>query len=257
VDALATLKAVHASPAAGARAGGAHLEGPFLSPRWAGAHDPDRLLAPDRAIADRLLDAGPLAVMTLAPELPQALALVEYLVHRGVSVSIGHTDATAEQCHDAFDAGAAMLTHCYNAHRRFAGRDPGPFGAALADPRVEVGLIADGVHVADDSLRLVAAAAPGRMVLVTDAIAPAGTASDSWTAGGVEVTVRDGAARLADGTLAGGVGTMDGCVRRMIGLGVAPEVVIRAAGGGRLRPGAPADVVVLDDAWEVVTALIA
>lgn len=249
VAALGTLREVHAAPPPGARPLGAHLEGPFLNPTWAGAHDRRRLVDPDLALAARLLDAGPVDLVTLAPELPGGVELVRHLVGRGVRVSIGHSDATAEQCRDAVDAGATMLTHCFNAHRRFAGRDPGPAGVALVDPRIEVGVIADGVHVADDSLRLVAAAAGERMVLVTDAIAPAGTDATIW--GGV-VTVADGAARLADGTLAGSVATMDGCVRHLIALGVAPEVALRAAGGGRLRVGGPADVAVLDDAWQVV-----
>jgi len=255
VAALRALHEVHRAPPHGARPGGAHLEGPFLDPTWAGAHDRRRLLEPDPVIADRLLDAGPVELVTLAPELPGGLDLVRRLVARGVRVSIGHSDATAEQCHEAFDAGASMLTHCFNAHRRFAGRDPGPTGAALTDPRVEVGLIADGIHVADDALRLVAAAAPTRMVLVTDAIAPAGTGAATWGMGRATVTISEGAARLADGTLAGSVATMDGCVRHMIGLGVPAEVVLRAAGGDRLRPGGPADLVVLDDAWQVVDTI--
>ncbi len=257
VDALGVLREVHADPPAGARALGAHLEGPFLNPAWAGAHHRARLLDPDLDLADRLLDAGPVDLVTVAPELPGGRDLVRHLVARGVRVSIGHSDATAEQCREAFDAGASMLTHCFNAHRRFAGRDPGPAGAALADPRVSVGLIADGVHVADDALRLVATAAGERMVLVTDAIGPAGTDATQWGSGAATVTIGDGAARLADGTLAGSVATMDACVRHMIALGVPTEVVLRAAGGDRLRPGGPEDVVVLDDTWHVVHAAVA
>src|SRR5690606_28944146 len=127
------------------------------SPSWSGAHDRTHLVVPDPALAVQLVTAGPVDLVTLAPELPGALDLVRWFVARDIRVSVGHTDATAEQCRSAFDAGATMLTHCFNAHRRFGARDPGPAGAALVDRRVSVGLIADGHHVADDVLKLVAA----------------------------------------------------------------------------------------------------
>lgn len=250
--ALEVIARVRSRPPVGARILGAHLEGPFLAPAWLGAHDATTFLAPDVALVAALVAAGPVGLVTLAPELPGALEVISWLVSQGVVVSVGHTDATAEECRAAFDAGATMITHCYNAHRRFAPRDPGPLAAALNDERVAVGLIADGIHVADEALRLVARAAPQRMVLVTDAIAAAGCDPAAWNGRGSAVTVVDGAARLADGTLAGSVATMDRCVRKMISLGVPSEVVLAAAGGDRLRPGRAVDLVVLDDAWRVV-----
>ncbi|MCB1257455.1 MAG: hypothetical protein KDB26_10140 [Microthrixaceae bacterium] len=256
IDSLGLLAEVHRKRPAGARVLGAHLEGPFLSPPWVGAHDATTFLEPDPEVVTSLISAGPIDVMTVAPELPGALGLIRQLVANGVTVSIGHTDASAEQCREAFDAGASMITHCYNAHRRFTSRDPGPMGAALTDARASIGLIADGIHVADDSLRLAASAAPDRLVLVTDAIAAAGVAPEEWNTLDSRVRVAGGAARLSDGTLAGSVATMDACVRKMISLGVPSEAVLHAAGGNRLRPGAAVDLVFLDDGWRVQEALI-
>lgn len=239
----------------GATALGMHLEGPFLAAEWRGAHDIETLIDPDPDVLDRLLGAGPVASMTLAPELPGAPDLIRRLVDAGVGVSIGHTGAGAAECHEAFDTGATMITHWGNAHRRFTMRDPGPAGAAVADGRVSIGVIADGVHIADDSLRMLAAAAPDRLVLVTDAIAAAGVDPETWNSKGTPVTVADGSARLADGTLAGSVATMDSCVRHMIDLGVPSTAVLAAAGGNRLRPGRSTGLVVMDDGWRVIDTL--
>ncbi len=276
-DALGVLAQVHRRPPSGAWALGAHLEGPFLSRVWKGAHDPELLVDPNPLVVERLLRAGPVDLITVAPELPGAMDLIADLVAEGVRVSIGHSDASASQCREAVDAGASMITHVFNAHRRFAPRDPGPAAVALTDDRVSVGVIADGVHLDVDTLRLIARSTSDRMVLVTDAIAPAGLASVSWAdrwerregderrvayresaseweSAPARVTVIDGAARLNDGTLAGSVATMDACVRRMIGLGVSSKVVLNAAGANRLRLGRSVDFVVLDDQWQVLDA---
>ncbi len=240
----------------GARLLGAHLEGPFLSPTWRGAHDPATLCEPDVALLDRLLDAGEVGMMTLAPELPGADALVERLVARGVVVSIGHTDADAATTRDAVARGARHLTHCWNAHRRFAPRDPGPAGVALGDPRVTVGLLADLVHVAPEVVLLTLAAARGRVAVTTDALPAAGL--DPSTAGGAGTT--------SDGRLAGGLRGPLVVLRGLHQLGVGwPELAevcsgaaTRTLGGaGRgLRPGDAADVVVLDDDLGLIRTLV-
>ena len=264
VASLAVLRAVRDSPPPGTRIGGAHLEGPFLSRAWAGAHDPTRLVMPDLIALHRILGAGPLALMTVAPELAGADEVIRRLRMAGVVVSMGHTDADAETTHVATGLGVAMLTHCWNAHRRFASRDPGPAGVALA--RMLVGLICDGVHVADDAIRMTFAAAEGRVCVVTDAVAPAGTDADSWNMDGIEVTVHDGEARLDDGTLAGSVATMDSSLRNLIALGIPPRVALDAMsrvparavdlGPHDLTPGSDADLVVLDDTWAVLRTLV-
>src|SRR4051812_15676522 len=130
----ALLDALRAMPAGGigARVLGAHLEGPFLSPRRAGVHDPAHLSAPDLALLRRLLDAAPVSQVTLAPELRGAFALIDELVARGITVSAGHTDATAAEAHRAFDRGVSTVTHLFNAMRPSTARDPSIALAALA-----------------------------------------------------------------------------------------------------------------------------
>lgn len=241
---------------------GAHLEGPFLSERWRGAHAPGCFLDGDPGVLEQLLGTGQVAMMTVAPERRGVEELLPALCRAGVLVSLGHTDATSAQCRRAEQAGARALTHCWNAHRRFAPRDPGPAGWALTSPGVSVGLIADGVHVAPETLVLTFAAAPGRVALTTDAIAPAGTDATEWSADGLgdvggAVRVTGGAARLADGTLAGSVATPTVMLRVLEEAGVpfpaaiealsAPQAWALGLGEWRMRPGDPANVVVLDE----------
>lgn len=264
--ALSMLAAVQSIPPAGARIGGAHLEGPFLSPKWAGAHDRRLLTDPDLDLARALLDAGPVALMTVAPELSGADDLIRLLRDRRIVASIGHSDATAEGVHHSIECGAAMITHCFNAHRRFTSRDPGPAAVALTRSEVTVALIADGHHVGSDAIRLCFASAPGRVALVTDAIAPAGTDDRRWEVDGTMVTIDGGRATLDDGTLAGAVVSMDACVRNVIALGIDPAAAVLAASttpgriaglSASLAPGAVADIAVLDDGWRVERTLVA
>ena len=252
----------------GARVLGCHLEGPFISPRRLGMHPAAARRDPDVPLLERLLAAGPVTHMTLAPELDGGLELVEVLVERGVVVSCGHTDATAEEAHAAFDRGAGVVTHLFNAMRPFAHRDPGIVGAALARDDVVVELILDGNHVADDAARVAWRAASGRVALVTDAVAAAGVGDGEWRLGAVDVQVRDGVVRRTDtGVLAGSVLTLHEAIRNAIGLGVtfedavdaATRVPARAAGRpdlGTIAPGAAADVVVVDDNLELVRVLV-
>jgi N-acetylglucosamine-6-phosphate deacetylase len=207
--------------------------------------------------------------MTLAPELPGADALVERLRERDVAVSAGHTNATAEEANDAFDLGVGGVTHVFNAMRPFRSRDPGIAGAALTRAGVVISMVVDGHHLADETVRLVWSCAAGRVALVTDAMAAAGTGNGVGTfqLGDVAVTVDDGgASRREDGTLAGSVVTMIEAVRNLHALGVpfeeavgaATEVPARFLGRddvGVLEPGAPADVVVLDDRLEIRAVL--
>jgi N-acetylglucosamine-6-phosphate deacetylase len=236
---------------------GAHLEGPFISSERLGMHPAAARRDPDVGLLERLLAAGPVAHVTLAPELPGALELVDLLVARGVTVACGHTDATADQAHAAFDRGARHVTHLFNAMRPFRHRDPGIAGAALARDDVTVELILDGNHLADDAARVVLRSARGRVVLVTDALAAAGVGDGEWQMGSVDVTVRDGVARLADGTLAGSVLTMPEAVRNLIALGASVEEALFAASRSSLAPGGAADVVVLDDALEPAATYLA
>jgi N-acetylglucosamine-6-phosphate deacetylase len=200
--------------------------------------------------------------VTLAPELDPADELIEALATRGILVSLGHSDAVAAAAHAGFDLGARALTHVFNAMRPFAHRDPGPAGAALARADVTVMLIADGVHVAPDAMLAVWRSTRGRLVLVSDAIAAAGLGDGVFTVGSVEVEVVDGVSRRADGTLAGAVKPLAWGLRYLVELGVpiveavdavtrAPAALVGRPDLGRLAPGLPADVVVLDDAFAV------
>jgi N-acetylglucosamine-6-phosphate deacetylase len=252
----------------GARILGVHLEGPFLSPKRLGAHEGANRRDPDLGLAGRLLDAGRVTYMTLAPELPGALDLVRFLRGRGVTVSLGHTDATAEEAAAAFRLGACTVTHLFNAMRPFRHRDPGVVGAALTRPDVIVQLILDGHHVAPEAARLAWAAAAGRIALVTDAIAAAGAGDGSYALGNGAVSVDGGVARRSDGVLAGSSTTLLDAVRNLCALGIAPADAISAASAvparvlrrddlGTIRPGSPADVIVLDDALELRRVVVA
>jgi N-acetylglucosamine-6-phosphate deacetylase len=246
---------------------GVHLEGPFLSAARLGAHPPEARRDPDLALAARLLAAGPVAYMTVAPELPGALELIETLQTQGVVVSAGHSNATAPEAALAFDLGVGTVTHLFNAMRPLAHRDPGIAGAALARDDVIVQVIFDGVHLAPETATLVWKAARGRLALVTDAIAAAAAGDGSVRLSGVDVHVQDGVARRADGTLAGSTVTMPESVRILHRLGAplveaiaaatsVPARAARRADVGVLRVGERADVVVLDDRLEVRSVFV-
>jgi N-acetylglucosamine-6-phosphate deacetylase len=246
---------------------GVHLEGPFLSALWPGAHDPVHFRPPDAALAARLVNAGPVRTVTLAPELPGGLDLTAQLAGAGIVVACGHSDADAPTAHAAFDRGARAITHIHNAHRRWKPRDPGLGGVALVRPDVTVQAIVDGVHLAAESAYGAFLAAGPRFCLVSDAIEAAMRDAGESELGGRRVQIRDGAVRLPDGTLAGSVLTMDEAVRNLVASGASLADAVHAASAapaallgrddlGVLRPGAPAHVVVLDDASRVVRTLV-
>jgi N-acetylglucosamine-6-phosphate deacetylase len=246
---------------------GAHLEGPFISPERLGTHPAESRRDPDRALLERLLAAGPVSHVTLAPELPGAFELVDLLHERGVTVSGGHSDATAAEAREAFARGVKTVTHIFNAMRPFAAREPGLAGAALVTSDVVVQVILDGVHLADDTARLVWQAAAGRVAVVTDAIAAAHAGDGSYTLAGVDFEVEDGVARNADRALAGSTVCMIDAVRNLVALGASMESALAAAtmlpariAGrpelGTLAPGTTADVLVLDDSLELRRVLV-
>ena len=240
---------------------GAHLEGPFLAPERRGAHAHEHLRHPDPAAVERLIAAadGRLAQVTIAPELPGALDAIARFVAAGVVVAVGHTNADAATARAAFDAGATLLTHACNAMPGIHHRAPGPIPAAVDDERVTLELILDGVHVDPAVARLLLRAAPGRVALVTDAMAAAGCGDGDYRLGSLEVTVTDGVARVvADRAIAGSTLTTDAALRLARASGIAETVAIAALTAvpahvlgrgdewGALEPGRAADVVVLD-----------
>jgi N-acetylglucosamine-6-phosphate deacetylase len=259
IPGLALAEAVRRRQEGGpyARILGVHLEGPFLSPSRHGVHEKRFLAEPTADAVDRILAAPAaemLTMVTLAPELPGALAAVRRFADGGIRVSVGHTDATAAQITAAADEGATLVTHIFNAQRGLAHREPGVPGATMADRRFYCGLIADLHHVAGEVCLLVWRGARGRVVLVTDAIAAAGMPDGKYTLSGIPVVLEDGVPRNADGTIAGSALTLDLAVRNMISLGLPEAQVIEAASRvpadalgradvGRIAVGAKADLV--------------
>lgn len=195
---------------------GWHVEGPFLSPARAGAHDPAALRRPDpAAVADWSPTTG-VRMVTLAPELPRALEVVAALADRGVVVSIGHSEASHDEARSAFDAGARFVTHLFNAMPPLGHREPGIVGAALADERITLGLIPDGLHVHPTVVRLAwRLVGPTRLAVVSDAIAALGMPPGRYRLAGREVVVDERSARLPDGVLAGSVLPLDAAVRNL------------------------------------------
>ena len=246
---------------------GLHLEGPFLSAARCGAQDPRHMLAPDVAVFERLHAAagGHLRVITLAPELPGAAGVIRAAARAGVTVAVGHTDATAELAAAAVDTGATHATHLFNGMRPWHHREPGAAGALLDRDEVTCEIVADGVHLHDMTVRLAArAAGPGRLVLITDAMAAAGMPDGRYRLGSRRVDVAGGVARLvgetgAPGAIAGSTATMGGVVRHAVAAGVpVPEVAAAASTTparvlglgertGALRPGLAADLVECDE----------
>jgi N-acetylglucosamine-6-phosphate deacetylase len=246
---------------------GAHLEGPFLAPHRKGAHAEQHLAAPSPENVDALLGAVPGVVrqVTLAPELPGGLDAVERIVAAGAVVAVGHTDADHDLAVAAFDRGATMMTHAFNAIAGIGHREPGPVVAAVSDDRVTIELILDGVHVHPEVVRMVFASAPGRVALITDAMSAAGSADGDYLLGELAVTVSDGVAVLAGtDTIAGSTLTQDAALRLALtraeqspvcAVEALTTVPAKALGEddriGLLAPGYVADAVSWTDDWHV------
>lgn len=240
---------------------GFNLEGPYISHAKKGAQNPAFIQVPadaDRARLETLLDG--LRIITIAPEVPGAVELIRWFAVHGVTVSLGHSDATAGQAAAAYAAGGRTTTHLFNAMSGVHNHEPGLVVAALADDGVYVELVADGHHVDRTVWPLILRAKPtDRLVLVSDAIGIAGTGDGRVNVGGLEVEVRDEQCRLvSDGRLAGSVIALDTAVRNLVLAGVPlPRAVVAASRNpldllgvddrGRIAVGLRADLVELDD----------
>jgi N-acetylglucosamine-6-phosphate deacetylase len=241
---------------------GVHLEGPFLAAARCGAHDPALLRAPTRSDVATLLAAGPVRMVTIAPELPGAVEAIRQVVDGGLVAAIGHTDATYDEARAGLAAGATVGTHLYNAMRPLHHREPGVI-TALLDSDVTLELVVDNVHIHPALVSwTVRVAAAGRIALITDAIAAAGVGDGAYRLGGLDVTVLDGVARLSDrGSIAGSTLTLDVALRNTVAAGVPlvdavaalTSAPARALGldAGTLSVGAAADLVVLSPSLDV------
>jgi N-acetylglucosamine-6-phosphate deacetylase len=249
---------------------GAHLEGPFLAHARCGAQNSDYMLTPDREILARLIEAGRgyLRTMTFAPELPGSFDVISMLIAAGVVPAVGHTDADYEQAAQAFAEGASLVTHLFNAMRPLTHREPGPIIAAM-EAGVMFELINDGFHVHDGVTRQVARGHADQLILVTDAISATGAGDGNYVLGERAVIVNDGQPRLAStGRLAGSTLTMDEAFRRaVLDIGLPVEHAVAAASTnparllgldgqcGSITAGMDADLVVLDDKFELVRVM--
>ena len=248
---------------------GLHFEGPYLNPAKKGAHPIERIRRPDPEELE-LIDPEVVRLVTLAPEQPGALDFIRLLVGKGITVGLGHSDATYDQAMQGISAGARWCVHLFNAMRSLHHREPGLVGAMLADRRVQVGLIPDGIHVHPALLTLtVAAKGPRGVTLTSDSASAAGMPPGEYDLGGQRVRVEEDAVRLPDGTLAGSAILLDQAVRLMVKLSgcsladalvmatASPARTIGAARKGQLSPGFDADLVVLDADYQVESTIIA
>jgi N-acetylglucosamine-6-phosphate deacetylase len=264
-------ESARADAAPGARPIGIHLEGPFISHARRGVHPPADLLPPKLETFERFWQAarGHIRMITIAPEIEGALELIAEAAHRGVCVSLGHSDATFAIAESAVAAGARHATHTFNAMRPLDHRDPGILGAVLTDSRLSADVIADGIHVDPSIVKLFATAkGADHTVLITDGISATGMPDGHYRLGSFDVDVKDGRC-TANGKLAGSVLTMDRAVRNLArfaewplaqAVGAATRNPARAAalsGKGTLSAGADADFVVLNSAGEVQRTFVA
>ena len=247
----------------GAEPLGLHIEGPHISVAKHGAHSVELLREP-RDWSESISD---IAIVTIAPELPGALDLIENLTARGVVVSIGHSAASAEIATAALDAGATLGTHLLNAMPPITARDPGIAGVLLTDPRAFFNVIVDDFHLAPETMRLMWAAGSERFIAITDAMAAAGMPDGVFAIGDVDVTLSNGAVRNSIGGLAGSALTLDQGLRNIIAVTGAdlasashsatthPADVLKRRDRGRLTPGSVGDIVLLDGLQVVATVV--
>ena len=249
----------------GAAVLGAHMEAPFLCEQYKGAQLGECLMNPTvEAYETMTRGTDCVKMLTLAPELPGALDMVAYLKEKGVVTCAAHSNATAEDVHAAADRGLTQITHLFNAQSPLHHRKPGVPGAGLADDRIIVQVIADGLHLHPDVLRIAALCKGAKgMALISDSMEAAGMPDGQYDLGGQAVFVKNGEARLADGVIAGSTLVLHRAIRNMITLAkMPPETVIPMAtstpadsvgakGYGRIEPGACGVLTLMDADWKL------
>jgi N-acetylglucosamine-6-phosphate deacetylase len=258
---------IGADRGAGASLLGVHLEGPWINKRYRGAQNEAHVVPPCVEEAKSLLAAagGLLKVVTLAPEQPHAYEVIAYLHEQGVKASVGHTDATYEHVQTALQHGLSHVTHCFNAMRGLHHREPGVVGAAMHHDELTTELIADGVHVHPVVMSILyRIKQAAKLVLVSDSMRAVGLGDGEYDLGCLRVQMKNGEARLEDGTLAGSTLTLERAVQNMVRLcNVSLPDAVRMASAtpaevigfgdrkGKLAAGYDADFLLLDDELNV------
>jgi N-acetylglucosamine-6-phosphate deacetylase len=266
------LGAAMAKPFDGAQPLGIHLEGPFISVEKRGTHRATNVLPPDpNLLAEWVLASGnTVKLLTLAPELNGFEPLLIMAQHYGLTIAMGHSNATFAEAKAAADRGVHYAVHAFNAMRAFAHRDPGIVGEVLVDDRLFAEIIADGIHVDEAAVRVFARAkGSSRVLLVTDAVSATDMPDGQYALGGDTVEVVNGVCRNAEGRLAGSTLTQEIALRNFIEwthwpledalacLTSNPARALKLQRKGILEPGADADVVIMDEQFRVIKTLVA
>ncbi|PKO22559.1 MAG: N-acetylglucosamine-6-phosphate deacetylase [Chloroflexi bacterium HGW-Chloroflexi-1] len=255
---------------AGAEILGIHLEGPYLSPEKGGAQPPSYIRPADPEEYAAFFQAGPVRLITLAPEIPENRRLIPYAVARGAAVAVGHSAATYAEVLEAVSLGLSQATHTFNAMGGLHHQQPGTAGAVLSCDDIFAQVIVDFIHIHPAIVKVLARAkGPGRLALITDAIRAAGMPDGIYDLGGQAVTVKDGEARLSTGGLAGSTLTMDRAVRNVMnaaGLSLSEALTMAtitpahsigvADRKGSLEPGKDADLILLDAELQVTLTMV-
>ena len=221
VRAIKLIEEVRNNPLPGeAKILGTHLEGPFISMEKRGVHPLEHVVAPDLNHLKALLKAGLIKIVTIAPELPGAIELIQYLVANGIVVSLGHTNANREEAIAGFNAGAKTVTHLFNAMPK----PPldGTAQVAIERDEILIQIIIVEVHVPNELVKSTLAKVSDRFIVTNDPIAAAGLGSGTYSLGNMQISVEGGQARRADGTLAGGIGTLSESLEIMKSIGINP-----------------------------------
>lgn len=271
--ALQNIVTMHETGLDGAEVVGIHLEGPWINPRYKGAQKEEDIALPELAAVKHLYDiaSGLIKVVTIAPEQPGALEAIAWLKEQGVIASAGHTGASFDQAKQAVDAGVKHFTHCFNAMTGLHHREPGVVGAAMYHEQLSTELIADGIHVHPAVMRILYRVKTAeRLALISDSMRAAALGAGTYDLGGQEVHVCGGEAKLADGTLAGSILTLNQAVGNMVeksGVPLAaavqmasqtPASILGIDGKkGRLVAGYDADLTVLNSRFESTLTIVA
>lgn len=247
------------TPKGGARSIGFHLEGPFINPKYSGAQCKEHM----QALPPELAHRENVSLITLAPELDGAM---DFIRNSGAKISIGHTSADYDTAYEAFAAGAACVSHIFNAMPPMHHRDPSVVGAAF-DKNAYVQVICDGIHIHPAVVRMLYSLfGSERMILISDSMCACGLEDGQYTLGGMDITVKDGIARTVDGALAGSTSTLLDCVKCVVGMGIDVDEAFKMASAtpadmlglncGRISVGAPCDLIVVDEELSLCATII-